>query len=114
MRGLLYAYGIQLHDLTPNGVLHIACFFVLCECFLGVHPHWGLWKAIFNVKRNMGGGGTYPTGGFGIQVRGDTSSFLLKQSESVQGWHKKWFYVRMEQEGVPAFEAHKPLRKSNA
>ena len=23
--GLLYAYQLQLHDLTPNGVLHIAC-----------------------------------------------------------------------------------------
>ena len=114
VRGLLYAYGIQLHDFTPNGVLHLACFVVMCECFLGVHPHWGLWKAIFNVKRNVGGGRTYPVGGFGIQVRGDTSYFNLRQQESVQGWRKKWFYVRMDQEGVPAFEAHKQLRKSNA
>ena len=24
VRGLLYAYGVQIHDLTPNGVLSIA------------------------------------------------------------------------------------------
>lgn len=74
-----------MHDLTLNGVLQIACFVVLCECFLGVHPHWGLWKAIFNVKRNVGDGGTFPIGGFGIQVRGDTNYFHLKQADSVQG-----------------------------
>ena len=35
--GLVYAYGVQLHDFTPNAILHIACFIVLCECFLGIH-----------------------------------------------------------------------------
>jgi hypothetical protein len=39
LRGLLFAYGIQLHDLNPNTVLHIACFIMLCECFLGIEPH---------------------------------------------------------------------------
>src|ERR1043165_7559654 len=39
VRGLLYSYRLQLHDLTPNGILHIACFITLCEAFLGVYPH---------------------------------------------------------------------------
>jgi hypothetical protein len=43
-RGLLFTYGIQLHDLNPNTVLHIACFITLCECFLGIEPHWALWR----------------------------------------------------------------------
>ena len=42
VRGLLFAYNLQLHDLTPNGVLHIACFITLCECFLGIYPRWGI------------------------------------------------------------------------
>jgi hypothetical protein len=44
LRGLLFAYGIQLHDLNPNTILHIACFIMLCECFLGIEPHWALWR----------------------------------------------------------------------
>ena len=40
VRGLLYAYGIQIHDLTPNSVLSIASFIVLCECLLGISPNW--------------------------------------------------------------------------
>jgi hypothetical protein len=43
LRGLLFAYGIQLHDLNPNTILHIASFIMLCECFLGIEPHWALW-----------------------------------------------------------------------
>ena len=38
VRGLLYAYGVQIHDFTPNGILHIVGFMVLCKCLLGVHP----------------------------------------------------------------------------
>jgi nitrous oxidase accessory protein NosD len=26
LRGLLFIYGVQLHQLTPNSILHIACF----------------------------------------------------------------------------------------
>ena len=66
VRGLLYAYGIQLHDLTPNGLLHITCFVVLCECFLGVSPSWPLWKHLFLVRANCRGGRPCPVGGFNI------------------------------------------------
>jgi hypothetical protein len=42
LRGLLFVYGVQLHQLTPNSILHIACFITLCESFLGIEPHWVL------------------------------------------------------------------------
>jgi hypothetical protein len=47
LRGLLYVYGVQLHQLTPNSILHIACFVTLCESFLGIEPHFLLWRSIF-------------------------------------------------------------------
>ena len=28
-------YGIQVHDLTPNSILHLSCFVTLCESYLG-------------------------------------------------------------------------------
>jgi hypothetical protein len=40
LRGLLFVYGVQLHQLTPNSILHIACFITLYESFLGIDPHW--------------------------------------------------------------------------
>jgi hypothetical protein len=39
LRGLLFVYGVQLYQLTPNSILIIACFITLCEAFLGVDPH---------------------------------------------------------------------------
>ena len=74
-RALLYVYGIQLHELPPNAIQHISCFIVLCECFLGIHPHWALWKRIFSVKIHIEApvegeahGVPCTTGAFGIQV----------------------------------------------
>jgi hypothetical protein len=42
LRGLLFVYGVELHQLTPNSILHIACFVTPCESFLGIDPHWVL------------------------------------------------------------------------
>jgi hypothetical protein len=40
LRGLLFVYGVQLHQLTPNSILHIACCITFCESFLGIEPHF--------------------------------------------------------------------------
>jgi hypothetical protein len=47
LRGLLFVCGVQLHQLTPNLILHIAYFITLCESFLGIEPHFLLWKFLF-------------------------------------------------------------------
>jgi hypothetical protein len=49
LHGLIFLYDVQLHQLTPNSLLHIACFITLCEAFLGVDPHWVLWKYLFRL-----------------------------------------------------------------
>ena len=59
-------------------------------------------------------GSAYPVGGFGIQVRGDTSYFQMKKSDSVQGWRKRWFYIRCDQAGLPDFDSERELRKTCA
>ncbi|MBI0383860.1 hypothetical protein JBE27_48300, partial [Streptomyces albiflaviniger] len=112
---LLYVYGVQLHHFTPNALLHISCYIVLCECFLGVHPHWGLWKRIFFVKRQSGSG----IGSFVVGVRPDVGYLSIPLLESVQGWRKKWFYVRDETNaaqphGLPPFEARAEVRKKRS
>jgi hypothetical protein len=40
LRGLLFVYGVQLHQLTPSSILHISCFITLCKSFLGIEPHF--------------------------------------------------------------------------
>ena len=86
LRGLLFVYGIQLHQLTPNSILHISIFITLCECFLGTHPHWGLWKRIFYLRRNSSRNVAYNVGGIVICVRPEVDYFDVKFPDSVQGW----------------------------
>ena len=50
VRGLMYYYWIDFYDLFPNSFLNISAFIVLCEAFLHIKPHFGLWLKTFNVK----------------------------------------------------------------
>ena len=47
---LLYYYGIQLHHLTPNSFVHMSVFVHLCEAFLGIEPHFELFRHLFHLK----------------------------------------------------------------
>ncbi|KAK1680909.1 hypothetical protein QYE76_041757 [Lolium multiflorum] len=96
LRGLLFVYGIQLHQLTPNSILHILIFITLCECFLGTHPHWSLWKRIFYLRRNNSRNIVYNVGGVCICVRPEVDYFDVKFPDSVQGWHRRWLYIQEE------------------
>jgi hypothetical protein len=109
--GLLYAYGIQLHDLNPNTILHLVCFVRLCECFLGIEPYWALWHQIFIIRRPL----HYQTGGFSCQVRLDVPYFNLQTPENNPGWTMKWFYAKDKSPagkdfGLKEFQAITDLR----
>ena len=53
VRGLMFYYGLDFHDLAPDSILHISSFIVMCEAFLHITPHFGLWLKTFNVKPRM-------------------------------------------------------------
>ncbi|KAK1650719.1 hypothetical protein QYE76_068524 [Lolium multiflorum] len=94
LRSLLFFYGIQLWQLTPNSILHLSIFITVCEAFLGIDPHWGLWRKIFYVKRHNDNNGPPVVGGVGVVVRKEVDYFNFPMKESVQGWRHKWFYLR--------------------
>ena len=47
VRGLMFYYGLEFHDLDPESILHISSFIVVCEAFLRTTPHFGLWLKTF-------------------------------------------------------------------
>ncbi|KAK1618635.1 hypothetical protein QYE76_024152 [Lolium multiflorum] len=117
LRGLLFIYGLQLHHLTPNSILHISIFITLCEAFLGIQPNWALWKRIFFCRRNGSPNVAYNIGGVVISVRPTVDYFDVKLPDSVQGWRKKWLYIQEENHGcaednIPPFDgAEKIFRR---
>jgi hypothetical protein len=50
LRSLLRYYGLELHHLTPSGVLHITAFMTLCEAYLVIDPEPDMWKYFFHVR----------------------------------------------------------------
>lgn len=48
-RGVLAPYGLQLHHLTPSGMLLLSCFATLYKYFLGIHLRFDLFRYFFKV-----------------------------------------------------------------
>jgi hypothetical protein len=47
MWGLLFFYDLCLHNFMPEGILHTVTFITLCKAFLGITPHFTLWRWVF-------------------------------------------------------------------
>ena len=71
VRGLMFYYGLDFHDLDPDAILHISSFIIVCEAFLHVNPHFGLWLKTFNVKPKMVEGQHAECGGAVISRNAD-------------------------------------------
>jgi len=64
--GLLHFYGLEVTHLMPNSIAQIAIFIHLCEGFLGIAPHFNLWRALYrlnghpsNIRQNVMGGAAF-------------------------------------------------------
>ena len=72
LRGLLHHYQIELQHLNPNGIQHIAAIIALCEGYLGIKPHFEMWRYFFSVslhkKRERSGDLSVPMGCIGIHL----------------------------------------------
>jgi hypothetical protein len=72
-KGLLGYYGIEYLNLNPNGIFHTTVFVNFCEAFLGIKPHWILFRKFFWVKPQPSTSNPRVVGGAGIQMREDAA-----------------------------------------
>jgi hypothetical protein len=49
-RGLLYYYKLELVHLVPNSITVVSTFIHFCEAYLGISPHFLMWRYMFCVK----------------------------------------------------------------
>jgi hypothetical protein len=48
-RGLLYYYKVELVHLVPNSITVVSTFIHFYEAYLGISPHFLLWRHLFCV-----------------------------------------------------------------
>jgi hypothetical protein len=80
---------VQLHQFTLNSILHIACFVNLYESFLGIDPHWGLWKFLFRLRPNVSLDKNSKLRGAVVPVRSEAYYLEFNMAALVQGWRPK-------------------------
>jgi hypothetical protein len=95
----------------------LLAFVTLCESFLGIEPHWILWKFLFRLRPSVALSKKPELGGAVVSVRVEVHYLEFIMAASVQGWKKKWFYIKdqknssSDQYGIAPFDANKDLKK---
>jgi hypothetical protein len=110
-RGLLYFYGLELHHLNPNSIYHIAIFIHFCDAFLGIKPHWDLFRFLFRIKPQPITKNLSVVGDAGIQLRQQASDRYLsyKFPSNIPRWKNHWFYIENHAPQLPEKSGKPPV-----
>jgi hypothetical protein len=117
LRGLLEFYGLQLHHLTPNSILHIAGFVALCEMYLGCEAHFGLWRRYFCLVLCSPTGALFEVGAAEVCRIDGTSYPSGTPREDSDIWPSEWFYIDDVSlydpvwPGLPAYSSEPPKKR---
>ena len=108
LRWLFYYYGLCLHDLTPEGILHLSIFIMLCEGFLGIPTPYDLWQFLFWVVPSVfSWHHCCPMGGSSIKVHPGSEERCLSLDchyAADLDWEHRWLYVpNNERPPLPSF-----------
>jgi hypothetical protein len=84
----------------------------LCEAFLGIEPHFELFRFLFHLKLQPDSYILDVVGGAGLQLRQRKDKFYIpyRLSSKVIDWKPKWFYVENQWESIPAIIPGPPIQ----
>jgi hypothetical protein len=102
-RGLLDFYHLNLTHMNPNSIMQVSVFVHLCEAYLGILPHFGLWKYLYHCRPGKAGGQHQLVGGASLEMRrGRKTEYLdIPLKDSIKGWHLEWFIVENHGNSLP-------------
>jgi hypothetical protein len=109
-RGLLDFYNLNLTHLNPNSILQISIFVHLCEAFLEILHHFGLWKYLYHCRPGMARGQHQLVGGASLEMRrGRKTEYLdIPLKDSIKGWCLEWFIVENHGKSLPPRSGRQP------
>jgi hypothetical protein len=98
---LLRSYGLELHHLTPLGILYMAAFMTLCEAYMN------LWSHFFQVRLRQGlDAGAASLGSVDVLVHSgpEADVYFISLSDPPVGWPKAWLLLKNDADApLPAF-----------
>jgi hypothetical protein len=108
--GLLDFYSLNITHLNPNSVLQIVVFVHLCEAFLRILPHFGLWKYLYHCRLGMAGGQHQLISGASMELRrGRKVKYLdIPLKDSIKGWRLEWFTMENHNKSLPSRSGRQP------
>lgn len=108
LQGVLHFYGINLHHLNPNSILHMAIFAHLSVVHCGVYLHFALFRHLYHMKPQPSRKHPKVIGGARIQLRLERKNelFDLPLRSSNKGWRSEWFYYANLLSGLPPYIRH--------
>jgi hypothetical protein len=111
-RGLLYYYRLDLVHLVPNSVTVVSTFIHFCEVYLGIPPHFLLWRYFFCVKST--GKRSGPVGAMMFNLRSGLKAECIDTDlpDNTAGWRSERFYIADQILGLPCCTGHKPAKIS--
>lgn len=115
LHDLSHYYSISLCHLNPDSILHISIFINLSEAFLGIRPHFNLFRYFFCLKPFKGSGGPKVVCGVYRQLRdGMMSKYISVPLNSLlKEWNSRWFYNRDIESYMPCDIDHYPMATKN-
>jgi len=98
LQDLLLYYEIGICNLHPNSILLISTFIHLCEAYVGIEPHFNLFRFLFCLRKKGAVGGSKIAGGVYLNLRDGMKNRYLNcpWNTSLTEWYKMWFYIREE------------------
>ena len=88
-------------NLHPNTILHISIFIHFCEAYLGILPHFNLFRHLFWLKKK-GEGGSRVVGGVYLQLReGMVSEYItVPLNTLLKEWNARWLYMKQSHPAI--------------
>jgi hypothetical protein len=111
-RGLLYYYKLELVHLVPNFITVVSTIIHFYEVYLGISPHFLLWRYLFCVKSTSKRSG--PVGAVMFCSRSGLKTKWIDSDlpDNTAGWRSEWFYIANQLPGLPRCTGHRPVKIS--
>jgi hypothetical protein len=109
-RGLLYYYQLELVHLIPNSITIVSTFIHFCEAYMGISPHFLLWRYFFYVNITRKRSGLVGVVMFNLRSGLKAEWIDTNLPDNTAGWRSEWFYIADQVPGLPHWYGHKPVK----